>query len=69
MEGPLDLFKVVRYYDGHYDSELFPAAMITKDAIHFTCFLTGSVLMMTGIRYTKQIQDVCMPVLIELPLL
>lgn len=68
VEGSVDLYKVVRYYNGHYEPELFPAAMFTKDTIHFTCFHSGSVLM-TGIKTTQQLYDTCMPVLIELPLL
>ena len=67
VEGPLDLRNVVRYYGGRYEPELFPAAMFHKDTVHFTCFHTGSVLM-TGIKNTKQLRDICIPVLIELPL-
>lgn len=55
-EGPLHLHKAVRYYDGHYEPELFPASMFTKDSVHFTCFHTGSVLM-TGIKKTQQFYD------------
>ena len=68
VDGPLDLYKVVRYYDGHYEPELFPAAMFTKNSIHFTCFHTGSVLL-TGIKRLKHLHDTCIPILIELPLL
>jgi len=66
--GPLDLIKVVRYYGGQYDPEVFPAAMFIKDSIHFTCFHTGSVLM-TGIKNSREMYEICVPVLIELPLL
>ena len=45
VAGSLDLNEVVRYYGGRYEPELFPAAMFTKDSVHFTCFHTGSVLM------------------------
>ena len=68
VEGPVDLHKVVRYYHGHYEPELFPAAMFTQGTIHFTCFHSGSVLM-TGIKDTQQLYDICLPELIELPLL
>ena len=68
VSGPLDLVKVVRHYRGRYEPELFPAAMFMKNDIHFTCFHTGSVLM-TGIKDTQTMHDVCVPVLIELPLL
>lgn len=67
VEGRLDLRKVVQYYEGRYEPELFPAAMFTKDTIHFTCFHTGSVLI-TGIKKTQQFYATCIPVLIELPL-
>ena len=67
-EGPLDLNRVVRYYGGQYEPELFPAAMFKKESVHFTCFHSGSVLM-TGIKRNKQLYSTCMPVLIELPLL
>jgi len=66
--GPLDLMKVARYYGGQYEPDVFPAAMFTKDAVHFTCFHTGSVLM-TGLKRTRDVYDICMPILIEMPLL
>lgn len=68
VEGPFNLSNIVRYYGGNYEPELFPAAMFTKDAIHFTCFQSGAILM-TGIKREIQIYDTCIPVLIELPLL
>ena len=67
-EGTLNLRNVVRYYGGQYEPELFPAAMFSKDFIHFTCFHTGSVLM-TGIKSNQQLLNTCIPILIELPLL
>lgn len=68
VEGPLDLYRTVRYYGGRYDPELFRAAMFTKDAIHFTCFHTGSLLM-TGMKGLNQLYDTYIPIFIELPLL
>ena len=66
--GPLNLYNIIKHYSGGYEPELFPAAMFTKDSIHFTCFHTGSVLM-TGIKKENQLFDICIPILIELPLL
>lgn len=66
-EGSLDLYSV-RYYGVKYESELFPAAMFTKDFVHFTCFHTGSVLI-TGIKRLKQLYNTRTPILTELPLL
>ena len=68
LKQPLDLTKVVHHFSGRYEPELFPAAMFTKDSIHFTCFHSGSVVM-TGIKRENQLYAVCMPVLIELYIL
>ena len=68
LNCPIELTKVCRYYSGTYDPELFPAVMFTKDSIHFTCFHSGTVLM-TGIKRECQLNYICIPVLIEIPLL
>ena len=68
VPDPIDVMKVVRHYGRSYEPELFPAVMFRKDCVHFTCFHTGSVLM-TGIKSDRQLNDVCLLVLIELPLL
>lgn len=68
LDGPVDVLKLVPYYNGAYESELFPAAMFVKDSIHFTCFHTGSVLM-TGIKHEQQFYTTVIPVLLEIPLL
>lgn len=67
-ETPLNLHKVIQCCCGKYEPELFPAAMFSKNSIHFTCFHTGVVLM-TGIKREHQLYHTCMPILIELPLL
>ena len=68
LRQTLDLGKVVRFYNGNYEPELFPAAMFTVERVHFTCFHSGTVLM-TGIKCHRQLHEICMPVLIELQLL
>lgn len=68
LEGSLNLTQIVNYYSGSYEPERFPAVMFVKGSVHFTCFHSGSVLM-TGIKTEKQMYNVCIPVLIELPLL
>ena len=68
VEGPLRVSHIVNHYRGTYEPEQFLAVMFVKDSIHFTCFQSGSVLM-TGIKTEKQVFDICMPILIELPLL
>lgn len=70
VEGPLEMPNIVKYYRGNYEPEQFPAAMFVRDSVHFTCFHSGTVLM-AGIkeRKKKQLYDVCIPILIELPLL
>ncbi len=65
IDGELDLTKIVQRYGGNYDPELFPAAIFVKEAVTFTCFHTGSVIM-TGIKKNKQFYDVVVPTLIEL---
>ena len=68
VQGTLDLNKVWYHYGGRYEPELFPASMFSKDCIHFTCFHSGTVLM-TGIKRQSQLYNVCLPILVELPLL
>lgn len=68
VDGPVDILKVVQYYNGSYEAEIFPAAMFVKDSIHFTCFHSGAVLM-TGIKHDQQFYTTVIPTLLEIPLL
>ncbi|OOY33732.1 hypothetical protein BOV88_13710 [Solemya velum gill symbiont] len=51
-----------------YEPELFPAAMLKRDGLNFTCFCNGKILV-TGIKNQKDLDDTVSPVPIELELL
>lgn len=48
-----------------YDPELFPAVMLSRQGIHFTCHLRGTVLN-TGIKKSKDLDEVVFPTILEI---
>ena len=56
IDGLVNLTRVVRYYNGNYEPELFPAAMFTFKIVYFTYFHTCTVLM-AGIKRRQQLYD------------
>lgn len=48
-----------------YDPELFPAVMLRRQGIHFTCHLRGTVLI-TGIKKSKDLDEVVFPTILEI---
>lgn len=48
-----------------YDAELFSAVMTRRNDIHFTCHLSGSVLI-TVIKRPKDLDDIVYPTIVEI---
>ncbi len=67
LSAPLDLKLLVQERQLIYEPELFPAANFKVENVTFSCFLNGKVII-TGIKKTRDIDDVVMPTLIELEL-
>lgn len=66
--GYLSLDLLVRDLGARYEPELFPAAMLKRDGLNFTCFYNGKILV-TGIKRQKDFDTVVFPVYVELKLL
>jgi transcription initiation factor TFIID TATA-box-binding protein len=68
IDGTLSVDAMVRDMGATYEPELFPAAMLRRAGVHFTCFHIGKVIV-TGIRDERMLEDVVIPTLIELEML
>jgi transcription initiation factor TFIID TATA-box-binding protein len=68
IDGMLSMNDMVKYMGATYEPELFPAAMLRRAGVHFTCFHNGKILI-TGLRDESMLEDVAMPTLIELEML
>ena len=68
MEGHLNMDMLVRDMGARYEPELFPAAMLKRGSVHFTCFHNGKILL-TGIKQELDLSEAVYPTLIELELL
>jgi transcription initiation factor TFIID TATA-box-binding protein len=68
IDGTLSMNSMVRDMGVTYEPELFPAAMMRRAGVHFTCFHNGKILI-TGLRSEGVLEDVALPTLIELELL
>jgi transcription initiation factor TFIID TATA-box-binding protein len=66
-DANLSMEALVRDMGASFEPELFPAAMLKRDGVHFTCFRKGHILV-TGIRSERTIERVVMPTLIEIEL-
>ncbi len=66
--GTLNLPNLVTGLDARYEPELFPAAMLKREGVHYTCFHTGKILI-TGFKSTETLDEVIYPTLLELELL
>jgi TATA-box binding protein (TBP) (component of TFIID and TFIIIB) len=67
MDGALSKTDLVKEMGATYEPELFPAVMLRRGGVHFTCFHIGKVIV-TGIC-DESIMEAVMPTLIELELL
>ncbi|OOY49109.1 hypothetical protein BOV97_13100 [Solemya velum gill symbiont] len=68
VNGNLSMDVLAKYLGAMYEPELFPAAMIKRNRVNFTCFRNGKVLV-TGIKSKKDLDTVVLSVYMELELL
>lgn len=54
LSGPLQLNKLAEETGSRYEPEIFPALLLKKDGVTFSCFHTGTVVI-TGIK-----KNICM---------
>lgn len=67
LSGFLILDKLARETKASFHPEIFPALVLKKQRVTFSCFHTGKIVI-TGIKCTKDINDIVYPTLIELEL-
>lgn len=65
LSSRLDLNSISPALNFSYDPELFPAVMMRRNDIHFTCHLCGSVLI-TGIKRPKDLDEIVYPTIVEI---
>ena len=65
LTGTVDYNRLVMEMNATYEPELFTAAMLKRDNIHFTIFRTGKVLI-TGIKNSQSMDDIVFPTILEL---
>lgn len=63
--APLHLEQISKEQCVTYTPEIFPALVLKKQGVTFSCFHTGKIVI-TGIKTTKDIQDTILPTLVEL---
>jgi transcription initiation factor TFIID TATA-box-binding protein len=63
LSGPVDFTMICHLLGGTYEPELFNAAMLKRDGVHYSIFGSGSVVI-TGLKD----EDLVYPVLLELEL-
>ena len=68
LNGTLDMNVLVRELGANYEPELFPAAMLKRHSVHFTCFPNGKLLL-TGIKRKRDLDEIIVPTIIELKML
>ena len=67
LSGPLAIEKLAVETKASYHPEIFPSLIIKQHGVTFSCFYTGKIVI-TGIKTSKDIDDVVYPTLIELEL-
>ena len=65
LSGRINVKSLCRIQDFQYNPELFPAVMLRRQGIHFTCHLSGSLLI-TGIKNSKDLDNVVLPTIVEI---
>lgn len=65
LSSRLDLNSISPALNFSYDPALFPAVMMRRNDIHFTCHLSGSVLI-TGIKRPKDLDEIVYPTIVEI---
>jgi TATA-box binding protein (TBP) (component of TFIID and TFIIIB) len=59
LSGRLNMSESCKFLKGFYDPELFNAIMVKKKYAHFTCFLSGKIIM-TGVKSLKKVFNLLM---------
>ena len=67
LSDGLDMKTLAAKRNAVYEPELFPALNFKVEDVNFCCFHTGKVVI-TGLKFTRQIDNVILPALIELEL-
>ena len=67
LSSPLSLEKLSSEWKITYTPEIFPALVIKKQGVTFSCFHSGTVVI-TGIKRQIDMDDIIFPTLIELEL-
>ena len=65
LSGRRNVKSLCRIQDFQYNPELFPAVMLRRQGIHFTCHLSGSLLI-TGIKNSTDLDNVVLPTIVEI---
>lgn len=65
LSGKININSLSPGLNFSYNPELFPAVMLRREGIHFTCHLRGTVLI-TGIKRLKDLDDVVFPTILEI---
>ena len=65
LSGRINVESLCRIQDFQYNPELFPAVMLRRQGIHFTCHLSGSLLI-TGIKNSTDLDNVVLPTIVEI---
>ncbi len=67
LSGPLHLIRMATEREAIYEPELFPALVLKKGGVTFSCFHTGKTII-TGFKTRRSVRDVIYPTIIELEL-
>ncbi len=67
LSGPLRLHELARERGATYEPEIFPALVVKRDGVTFSCFHTGK-LSVTGIKSRRDIAHVAYPAFVEFEL-
>jgi TATA-box binding protein (TBP) (component of TFIID and TFIIIB) len=67
LSQPLNLDMLSSERDVNYEPELFSCLNFKREGINFGCFHTGKVIV-TGVKFYEQIDDVVYPTLVEMEL-
>ncbi|VDI51053.1 Hypothetical predicted protein [Mytilus galloprovincialis] len=64
LSGRVDPYRLPSEFS--FEPEIFPAVMFRRHGMHFTCHLSGKI-MITGLKSQRDVQEVY-PVLLEMEL-
>ena len=68
LQGRIKPENLVEYLGAVYEPELFLAARIRRDGMHYTCFSSGKIII-TGVKTLQSLDEDVLPTLLELQLL